>query len=70
MDCSYLAFLVTIARRIVGFEMNFYVGLTSVFTFYAVWAHSQNCEKQLLACHVGLSVRRHGTTRVPLDGFS
>jgi len=32
-------------------------------------ARSQNCEKRLLASSC-LSVRPHGTTRLPLDGFS
>ena len=31
--------------------------------------HLQNCEKRLLASSC-LSVRPHGTTRFPLDGFS
>ena len=35
------------------------------YHFYAVW----NCEKQLLASSC-LSVRPHGTTRLPLDGLS
>ena len=32
------------------------------------YARSQNCEKRLLAS-LRLSVRPHGTTRLPLDGF-
>jgi hypothetical protein len=34
-----------------------------------VSALSQNCEKRLLASPC-LSVRLHGTARLPLDGFS
>ena len=39
----------------------------------ASYAGSQNCEKRLLASpclSVCPSVRPHGTTRLPLDGFS
>jgi hypothetical protein len=31
---------------------------------------SKNCEERLLASSCCLSVRPHGTTRLPLDGFS
>jgi len=35
------------------------------------WERLQNCEKRLLALSpVCLSVRPHGTTRLPLDGYS
>jgi hypothetical protein len=37
------------------------------------WALSQNCEKRIISSScpsVYLSVRPHGTTRLPLDGFS
>jgi hypothetical protein len=42
-------------------------------SFVVFQARSQNCEKQLLASSclsVCLSVRLHGTTCLPLDGFS
>ena len=40
-----------------------------VFNLKYFWARSQNCEKRLLASSC-LSVRPHGTARIPLDGFS
>jgi hypothetical protein len=46
--------------------------ISIVRIYYLCWAHSHNCEKWLLASScpsVHPSVRRHGTTRLRLDGF-
>ena len=52
-------FLQAIIRQIIIFRCTH---------FYAFRRFSQNCEKRLLVSSC-LSVRPHGTTRLPLDGF-
>ena len=43
--------------------------VTGLRAYHCFYARSQNCEERLLASSC-LSVRPHGTTRLPLDGFS